>query len=73
MTKYGKKIYILLYSGMSNISDYCKWEDVINRDMLNKLTVCKKERKYNWIFATCPCFIFISSSIPLFLKSVKNT
>lgn len=45
MKKYGKNIfYILLYSGMMNISDYCKWENVINRDMLNKVTVCKKER-----------------------------
>lgn len=39
-------MYILLYSGMTSIQIYCKWKNVIDRNMLNKLTVCKKKRKY---------------------------
>lgn len=35
------------------IQIYCKWKSVIDRDVKDKLTVCKKKRNmYNWIFAT---------------------
>lgn len=47
MTKYGKNIYCIFYC----VAEWVLFqinvnaENVINRDVLNKLTVCKKERK----------------------------